>query len=75
MVDALVLEDGVSKNKWTPDEAKTLVKYEDGLKLFGSFSCSRVVVIILYPAGHTHPYISYAFKFLQRYMFGPRHSK
>ena len=64
VVDALVLEDGVSKDKWTPDESKTLVKDEDGLKLFGSFSFSRVVVIILYLAGHTHPYICYAFKFL-----------
>ena len=54
------------KGKYTPSEAKPLVKDEDGEEASGTFSYSSVVGMLLYLLGHTHPEINYAVNCCER---------
>ena len=48
IIEALGLDDGMVKGKYTPSEAKPLVKDEDGEEASGTFSYSSVVGMLLY---------------------------
>ncbi len=58
MIEALGLDDGYAKGKYTPAEAKPLVKDEDGEAVNGGFSYASVVGMLLYLSGHTRPDIT-----------------
>jgi len=74
VIEAVGLDDGFSKGKFTPSEAKPLTKDPDGEEARGGFSYSSVVGMLLYLSGHTRPDIAYAVNCCARYMFCPRHS-
>ena len=74
IIEALGLDDGMAKVKWTPADGNPLVKDEDGEPPSGQFSYSSVVGMLLYLAGHTRPDIAYAVNCCARYMFNPKHS-
>ena len=74
VIEALGLDDGYAKGKYTPAEAKPLVKYEDGEAANEGFSYASVVGMLLYLSGHTRPDITYAVNCCARYMFAPKHS-
>ncbi len=74
VIEALGLDDGYAKGKYTPAEAKPLVKDEDGEAANGGFSYASVVGMLLYLSGHTCPDITYAVNCCAWYMFAPRHS-
>jgi hypothetical protein len=74
VIEALGLDAGTVNGKWTPAEAKPLVKDEDGEAAHGDFSYSSVVGMLLYLSGHTRPDIAYAVNCAARYMFSPKHS-
>ena len=74
IIEALGLDDGMVKGKYTPSEAKPLVKDEDGEESSGTFSYSSVVGMLLYLSGHTRPDITYAVNCCARYMFCPKRS-
>ena len=73
IVEALGLDDRLSTGKWTPSEAKPLVKDAEGEDASGSFSYSSVVGMLLYLSGHSRPDIAYAVNCCARYMFCPKH--
>jgi hypothetical protein len=60
VIEALGLDDGCAKGKYTPSESKPLVKDIDGNSASGAFSHSSVVGMLLYLSGHTHPDITFA---------------
>lgn len=72
VIEALGLDIGTVNGKYTPAEAKPLVKDLDGAPPDGGFSYSSVVGMLLYLAGHTRPDIAYAVNCAARYMFCPR---
>ena len=72
VLEALGLDSKLSTGKFTPAEAKPLVRDEDGEPPSGTFSYSSVVGMLLYLAGHTRPDIAYAVNCCARYMFNPR---
>ena len=72
VLEALGLDSKMSTGKFTPAEAKPLVRDEDGEPPSGTFSYSSVVGMLLYLAGHTRPDIAYAVNCCARYMFNPR---
>jgi hypothetical protein len=74
VIAALGLDDGAAKSKFTPAEAKPLVKDEEGEPGSGQFSYSSVVGMLLYLAGHTRPDITYAVNCCARYMFSHKRS-
>ncbi len=49
------MDDGYAKGKYTPAEAKHLVKDEDGEEAHGGFSYSSIIGMLLYLSGHTWP--------------------
>jgi hypothetical protein len=53
VIEALGLDDGYSKGKHTPSEAKPLVKDPDGEEAHGGLSYSSVVGMLLYLSDHT----------------------
>ena len=53
VTEALGLDDGYSKGKHTPSEAKLLVKDPDGEEAHGRFSYSSNIGMLLYLSGHT----------------------
>ena len=73
IIEALGLDDGCAKGKYTPSESKPLVKDKDGPSASGAFSYSSVVGMLLYLSGHTRPDITYAVNCCARYMFNPKH--
>ncbi len=74
VLETLGLDDGSTRCKWTPAEAKPLVKDEDGPPMSRDFSYSSVVGMLRYLAGHTRPNIAYAISCCARYMFCPKRS-
>ena len=71
VIEAVVLEDGMVKGKFTPSEQSPLVKDADGEPPSGMFSYSSVVGMLLYFSGHTRPDIAFAVNCCARYMFIP----
>jgi hypothetical protein len=74
VIETLGLDIGTTSGKFTPAEAKPLVKDSDGEPALGDFSYSSVVGMLLYLAGHTRPDIAYAVNCCARYMFCPKRS-
>jgi hypothetical protein len=58
VIEALGLDDGYTKGKYTTAKAKPLVKDEDGEAANGGFSYASVVGMLLYLSGHTRPDIT-----------------
>ncbi len=73
VIEALGLDDGLVKGKYTPSESKPLVKNLNGEATSGAFSYSSVVGMLLYLSGHTQPDITFAVNCCARYMFCPKH--
>jgi hypothetical protein len=73
VIEALGLDDGLAKGKYTPSESKPLIKDLDGEPASGAFSYSSVVGMLLYLSGHTRPDIAFSVNCCARYMFSPRH--
>ena len=65
VIETLGLDNGMTSGKFTPAEAKPLVKDADGEPSLGDFSYSSVVGMLLYLAGHTRPDIAYAVTVVQ----------
>ncbi len=60
VIEALGLDVGTAKCKYTPTASKPLVKSEKGMAISGEFSYSSVIGMLLYLLGHTCPDIAYA---------------
>ena len=60
VIETLGLDIRTTSGKFTPAEAKPLVKDADGEPALGDFSYSSVVGMLLYLAGHARPDIAYA---------------
>jgi hypothetical protein len=73
VIEALGLDNGIVKGKYTPSEFKPLVKNLNGEAASGAFSYSSVVGMFLYLSGHTCPDITFAVDCCARYMFCPKH--
>ena len=58
VIEALGLDDGMVKDKFTPLYQRPLVKDTDGKLPSGMFSYSSVVGMLLYLSYHTHPFIA-----------------
>ena len=54
-IEVVVLDYGMSKGKFTPSEAKTLVKDENGKPESRMFRYLSIVGMLLYLSGHTFP--------------------
>jgi hypothetical protein len=73
VIEALGLDDGLFKGKFTPSESKPLVKNLNGEAASGAFSYSSVVGMLLYLSGHACPDITFAVNCCARYiMFSPK---
>ena len=59
MIKSLGLDSILSRLKWTPTEAKSLVKDVNGEPVQEEFSYIGIVGMPLYLAGHTCPAIAY----------------
>ena len=60
VIEALGLDDGPVKGKYTPSESKMLVKNINSEAASGAFSYSSAVGMLLYLSRHTHPDITFA---------------
>ena len=74
IIETLGLDTKMSKNKYTPAEAKPLPRDDNGEPPSNDFSYASVVGMLLYLSGHTRPDIAYAVNCCARYMFCPRKS-
>ncbi len=72
VLGTLGLDVGTANGKLAPVKGKPLTKHEHGEPDSGDFNYSSVVGMLLYLAGHTHPDITYAVNFAERYMFCPK---
>ena len=73
VIYSLVFGYGLAKVKCNACESNPLAKKKDGLQVFGTFSYSIVVDMLLYLAGNTCLKIAYVVNIFARYMFAPRH--
>ena len=71
-IEELGLDDDMSKDKFTPSEAKPLVKDENGKPASGMFGYSSIVGMLLYLYGDTIPDFYLAVNSCSRYMFIPK---
>ena len=69
VVNAVGLDYGMAKGKYTPDGYVPLFNNEDGVPVSDSFNYINVVGILLYLYGHTRPGISFAVNCCAIYMF------
>ena len=74
VIEAVGLDDGTLKGNFTPSQAKSLVKNENGEPASGMFSYSSVVDMLLYLSGNTNPDVAFAANSCARYMFSPKNS-
>ena len=58
VIEAVGLDDGMLKDKFTPLYQRPLVKDADGKLPSGMFSYSSVVGMLLYLSYHTHQFIA-----------------
>ena len=74
-IEALGIDDGTAKGKYTPLEIKSIVTDSDAAEACESFSYSTVIGMLLYLPGHTCPdiAISYAVSCCAWYMFCVKH--
>ena len=71
-IEAVGLDNGMSKVKFTPSEAKPLVKDENGEPVSGMFSYISILGMLLYLSVNNHPDVSLAMNFCDRYKFNPK---
>ena len=71
VISAVGLEYSTAKGKYTPSGSVPLFKNEDVVPASGSFNYSRIIGMMLYLSGRTHPYIEFAINFCSIYMFSP----
>ena len=74
VIEAVVLEDGMVKGKFTPSEQSPLVKDADGEPPSGMFSYSSAVGMLLYLSVNIHPDTAFAVNCCAQYMFSPKRS-
>ena len=74
VVEAMGLDIGLIKSKWTPAAGEPLVRDDDGEAAHGEFNYASVVGMLLYLSGHSRPDIAYAVNCAARYMFCPKRS-
>ena len=74
VIETLGLDISTTSGKFTPAEAKPLVKDANGEPALADFSYSKVVGMLLYLPGHTRHGIVYALNCCARYMFCPKRS-
>ena len=60
MIKDLGLDNGASKVKFNPCEAKTLVNDKDGIPMSGKFRYSGIVGIMMYLDGNNQMDLAYA---------------
>ena len=72
VIEAVSLDYGIPKGKFTPSGAKPLVKAKNGKPVSELFSYSSVLGMLLYMSGNTRPDVSLAVSFCYRYMFSPK---
>ena len=71
IINAVGLDKGMDKGKYTPAGSVSLVKNEDGIPTSGSFNYSSVIEMLLYLSGHTCYDIDFSVNCCSRYMFLP----
>ena len=71
IIEAIVLDNGTVKGKFTPSEKRPLVKDSNGEPPIGMFRYSNVVGILLYLPVHNCTDIDFDINFYARYMFCP----
>ena len=71
-IEVVVLDYGMSQGKFTPSEAKTLVKDENGKPESRMFRYLSIVGMLLYLSGHTFPDFAFQMNSCSRYMFRPK---
>ena len=72
VIEAVGLDDGMVKVKFTPSEQRTLSKGADGETPSCMLSYSSVVSILLSFSGHVRTDIAFAVNYFARYMFCPK---
>ncbi len=60
VIEALSLDNGLVKGKYTPSESKSLIKDLNGEPASGAFCYISVVGMIQYLSGHTRPDIAFS---------------
>ena len=72
IIEAVVLNDGILKSKFTPSDAKPLVKDESGEPASGILSYSSFIGMLIYLYGHTRPYFFLDLNRCACYMFSTK---
>ena len=72
VIEAVGMDYGMPKCKFTTSEAKPLVKDENDRPVSGVFSYSSVLGMLLYISGNSHPDVALAVSCCYRYMFSPK---
>ena len=73
-IEAVRLDDGMSKGKFTASEAKTLVKDENGEPVSGMFNYISVSGMLLFLSRNISPNVNLAVNGCAQYMFSPKPS-
>ena len=75
VIEAVSLDDGTSKGKFTTSEDKPFIKDENGVSTSGMFSYSSVVDMLLCLYGYTRPDFDLALNRCSRYIFSTKSSQ